>query len=54
MQAANAALTGAEALIPWRGPASRATGLGEHYVRGKKDKPSVVQGKKHRQGRCST
>jgi hypothetical protein len=41
----NAALTEAEALIPLVGLADRATGLGEHYVRGQVKKPSVAQGK---------
>lgn len=47
--AANAALTGASALIPGVSQLDRITGLGAHYVRGQEDKPSVVQGKDVRQ-----
>lgn len=44
-QASNAALTLAETFVPLLSQVDRATGLGEHYVRGKKKKPSVRQGK---------
>ena len=44
-RAANVALTAGEALVPTVGVASRVTGLGEHYVRGKTKKPSIKQGK---------
>lgn len=48
--AANAALSQAEAMVPLAGQLNRATGLGERYVRGKKDKESIIQGKSVPQG----
>lgn len=48
--AANAFLTGLETFIPGLSQADRVSGLGEHYVRGKKQKQSVAQGKSIKQG----